>query len=330
MLSQLVEAAIAPVLAVLTSGGQRNFWLYLLCALLVALWLFRRDAGAIGSFWRFVAPASIWRHPSVRIDLAVIPVNALALALPGIIAVAAPLAAQEAGAQSSAAPVWVILSYTVVLFLVDDFMHYAVHWMLHRVPVLWAFHKVHHSAEVLTPLTAERFHPVELLIGAAMRTNGLVVVTLAFNHAYPGLPIWTIFGANALLFAFNLIAGPLRHSHVWFAFPPALSRWLVSPAMHQIHHSSEERHWDKNMGGSLAVWDRLAGTLYVPAEREQFALGVGPESARYRNLGHCYLAPFVEAANSAGMPRLAKRLRRAIRKDQEESVQALPGGLADV
>jgi sterol desaturase/sphingolipid hydroxylase (fatty acid hydroxylase superfamily) len=298
---------------------------------LIALWLFRRDAGGgLISFWRFIAPEWIWRHPSVRIDLAVIPLNALALAVPGIFAVAAPLAAQDASAaQASSVSLWLILSYTAVLFLVDDFMHYAVHWMFHRVPVLWAFHKVHHSAEVLTPLTADRFHPVELLIVGSMRTSGLVLVTLAFGQASAGLPIWTIFGANALLFAFNLFAGALRHSHVWFAFPPALSRWLVSPAMHQIHHSAEERHWDKNMGGSLAVWDRLVGTLYVPVERERFALGVGPESARYRNLSHCYLGPFAEAATGSGIPQLVRRLRHANRSNQAQGVQEPSGELAD-
>lgn len=325
MLDQLVTAALGPVDEMLTSGMNRNFWLNLVCALLIALWLFRRDSGGGGeSFWRFVAPGSIWRHPSVRIDLAVIPLNAVALAAPGIFAVAAPLATQDASvAQAGNFPLWLISAYTAVIFVVDDFMHYAVHWMFHRVPVLWAFHKVHHSAEVLTPLTADRFHPVELLITAAMRTSGLVLATLLFS---PALPLWTIFGANALLFGFNLFAGALRHSHIWFAFPPALSHWLVSPAMHQIHHSSEERHWDKNMGGSLAIWDRLLGTLYVPTEREQFAVGVGPESARYRKLAHCYLAPFVEAANGSGMPQLVKRLRRSKAGTQEEPAEALADG----
>ena len=77
------------------------------------------------------------------------------------------------------APGWVITIYfTVFLFLIDDATKYAVHRMLHRLKFLWAFHKIHHTAEVLTPLTVYRTHPVEMII-FSLRSIVVQSVTIA-------------------------------------------------------------------------------------------------------------------------------------------------------
>ena len=87
--------------------------------------------------------------------------------------------------------------------------------------------------------------------------------------------------AEATLLTFNAIAAliylpisKLQHSHVALGYGPAWSRWLISPLMHQVHHSAETRHWDRNMGFTFSIWDRMAGTLYVPKADEQFRLGL--------------------------------------------------------
>ena len=66
--------------------------------------------------------------------------------------------------------------------------------------------------------------------------------------------------------------------------------------MHQIHHSDDPRHFDKNFGGSLAIWDRLAGTLYIPKGREITGYGIGPETTDYRTLSGLYWGPIRKAA----------------------------------
>lgn len=69
--------------------------------------------------------------------------------------------------------------------------------------------------------------------------------------------------------------GNLRHTPVWLTYGPSLGKWLISPAHHQLHHSSEARHLGCNRGFDLAVWDRLYGTLYVPAGPEEaFPIGL--------------------------------------------------------
>jgi sterol desaturase/sphingolipid hydroxylase (fatty acid hydroxylase superfamily) len=59
-----------------------------------------------------------------------------------------------------------------------------------------------------------------------------------------------------------------------------LDRVLISPTLHQVHHSYAPEHLDKNYGGMLAIWDLLAGTLYVPGNNETLTFGLPTESIR--------------------------------------------------
>ena len=70
--------------------------------------------------------------------------------------------------------------------------------------------------------------------------------------------------------------GHLRHSHIWIPFQGLAGKLFQSPAHHQVHHSTDPRHFDKNLGFALAVWDWAFGTLHIPArEREVSEYGVG-------------------------------------------------------
>jgi len=113
----------------------------------------------------------------------------------------------------------------------------------------------------------------------------------------------TIFGLTVLIALMNLTGGALRHSHIWLDFGPVLDRILISPAQHQIHHSLAPKHHDCNYGLTLAVWDWMFGTLYVPQSREVLAFGVAdregnPEPQVHRSLKEAYLVPFTEAASA--------------------------------
>jgi sterol desaturase/sphingolipid hydroxylase (fatty acid hydroxylase superfamily) len=100
-------------------------------------------------------------------------------------------------------------------------------------------------------------------------------------------------GLHVLIWAFNLV-GNLRHSPVWLSYGPRLGRWLISPAHHQLHHSCEPRHWGRNRGFELAIWDRMLGTLYVPpVQPETFRMGLGDGSeASWHCVVRMYLRPF--------------------------------------
>ena len=151
------------------------------------------------------------------------------------------------------------LSYAIVFLLFEDGSRFFVHKAMHRVPFLWRLHRVHHSAEVLTPLTLFRVHPIESVI---YFFRGLFVFGLI-----SGIFIWLfgreltffhILGVDALGFIFNLAGANLRHSHVWLSFG-RFEKYFISPAQHQFHHSKDHGH--PNFGTYLAFWDRMNGTL---------------------------------------------------------------------
>jgi sterol desaturase/sphingolipid hydroxylase (fatty acid hydroxylase superfamily) len=178
-------------------------------------------------------------------------------------------------ARAPASGGWVVVFLTIITAVTADFCTYWVHRLHHRIPVLWPFHEVHHSAEVMSPVTFYRKHPVydafhNLFI--AMAGGALQGAILALFVGKPDA--FLIGNVNALYFLFNLTGSNLRHSHVWLSYGPNVSKWLVSPAMHQCHHSRAVRHHDKNFGEVFAVWDRMFGTLYVPEAPETLEFGL--------------------------------------------------------
>ena len=177
--------------------------------------------------------------------------------------------------------------------MVDDFLRYVAHYLEHRVPALWELHKVHHSADVMNFMTAERHHPLSMVFYQFITIPGIVVVNALFmtffGNQISGLGL---FGANIFWVATNMLGGALRHSPVWISFGPRIETWLISPAQHQIHHSDDVRHFDCNFGGSLAIWDRMFGTLYLTtSKREDIRYGLGVETADYASLYNLYMRP---------------------------------------
>jgi sterol desaturase/sphingolipid hydroxylase (fatty acid hydroxylase superfamily) len=164
---------------------------------------------------------------------------------------------------------------TLALLMVTDFCTYWVHRLHHEHPALWPFHAVHHSAEVLTPLTIFRKHPVYDLISALIKGSASGAAQGVLLFVFTGdYDIVTIASANALYVLYATAGANLRHSHVWLTFGP-LGRIFIAPAQHQIHHSIDPRHHNKNYGEIFALWDWLFGTLYLPRERETLAFGIG-------------------------------------------------------
>jgi sterol desaturase/sphingolipid hydroxylase (fatty acid hydroxylase superfamily) len=187
---------------------------------------------------------------------------------------------------------------TVMLFLAYELGYWLNHYLSHRIPLLWEFHKVHHSATALTPLTNFRVHPVymciflnilALCIGLA---NGVGDYLLGRPAAQYGLS-----ETNAILVFFIYVYVHLQHSQLWISFTGLFGRLFMSPAHHQIHHSRNPAHFNKNLGSCLAVWDWMFGTLYIPAaEREALEFGVEPDRAHAHTIRGELIAPFGRAA----------------------------------
>lgn len=284
-------------------------WLYLLgtaaLAAGVAIASGRCEPGhRLRSLAAYLLPRRIWLHPSAILDYKtavlgkVIEKFMLAPLLLSSVAIGQAIAGWLGPADSPPAlsPLQVTLLYTLATVLMADLSFYVGHRLAHRVPVLWEFHKVHHSAVVMTPITYLREHPMDQLVLGTAAALFVGPVTGLFMHLFPqDLTVLKVLGLNAVSFVWYLLLGAnLRHSHVWLPFGPLLDRLLSSPAQHQIHHSDDPAHFDRNFGSMLAIWDWMFGTLYAPVQRPahlRFGLGAGLNE-QYESLADFYLRPF--------------------------------------
>ncbi len=282
--------------------SERVYWGSILGALVLILirsgrrW--RQNMSILGSL-------RLWWHPSSRADVKLLVANNLLrmLLFPGSMGLALILArsvSQPLRGLWGESVAWnlpaefMIFSFTLVLFLVDDFARFYLHWLQHRWAWLWCFHQVHHSAQVLTPLTLYRSHPLELVMIGFRDVLTYGTVTGIFGYLFgPKLSTWTILGVNAFAFLFNVAGANLRHSQVWIHFG-RLESWFLSPAAHQLHHSRDPAHFDKNFGVCLALWDRVFGTFYdvrTVNKALTFGLELSPLDSKEQSLVLLYLEP---------------------------------------
>jgi len=287
-------------------------WLLLMFAIALLIFVLRKGRGAKGADGRerpcglveFLLPREIYTHVSARVDVwlwvferALKPVWALLLlgSLGPLIersVIGAMTAGLGAGPAIEPSLGWMLL-YSFVLMLGYDFMFFLLHYAEHKIPALWAIHQVHHSAEVLTPLTRYREHVLEGPLYSAAAAIGYAVPAAVFAWLFAGsikhLTLLNL-GVFTLLFGFN---GAFRHYHVQFRYPRWLEQWLQSPAMHHTHHSYLPQHRDTNLAVITSIWDRMFGTLYVPEKDEYTPWGLGPEQqSECRSFAQNVAAPF--------------------------------------
>ena len=264
------ELLLAPIFYSL-DPGKRIYWVYLMSAFLIAVVIFTRRQGSFIQGVKSLLSFPLWLNASSLVDLQWTILNhclRVLVILPllgGQVVIALGLnkmlyEALGTGDFLAWEPLAVALFYTVVVFVVDDVTRFIVHYYYHKWPFLWRFHAIHHSASHLTPLTLYRVHTLEMILNSCrsmLVIGGMGGLFLYCFSANVG-PI-EIMGVGIVNLMFNVTGANLRHSPVWFGYG-RLEVLFVSPAQHQIHHSSSEEHFDKNFGSILSVWDRLAGT----------------------------------------------------------------------
>ncbi|HEY6430452.1 MAG TPA: sterol desaturase family protein [Acetobacteraceae bacterium] len=271
----------------------------------------------IGEFLRFCFPRRMFLHRSTWVDCQIILVNNF---LAGsfnlfwrfnaalVTSVLIGLLIAGFGRSPHLLP-WntaTLLIFTALMALADDFGYYLFHLAAHRISWLWAFHKVHHSAETLTVFANVRVHPVELAITGPFKAVTIALVMAPALYLGVGKPqVMTILGLNLIAAFYRATGAQLHHTHIWLSWGPRLEHVLISPAMHQIHHSTAPRHWNRNMGGMFALWDWMFGTLYIPHGREELTYGLGGHQPQpHPNVLAAYLVPFWEI-----LPRRERLLR---------------------
>lgn len=319
------DSLVRQMLGLLDLNGRLGL-AFLTVSYLVAYVLYRRRRASgrtpASSFWQFLGGAAVHPHPSVWLDCRYYLLRGVlkvGLIVP-VVALFDPVVARAGDVEGFLTRLWgarpqagqdlgLSLLYGLGVFLIRDFCHYWTHRAFHT-RWLWAFHKVHHSAPVLVPVTASRVHFMEKIIGSLVDSVCLGLYGGAFWYLCGGeVSAYTLFGVTYLVLIFNALAANLRHSHVWLSFGPLLEHVLNSPAQHQIHHSDNPRHFHCNFGTCLSVWDWWFGTLYVTGktcEVTGFGAGEG-DDRRYASLWALLVTPFADLAGQL----LPVRSRRA-------------------
>lgn len=137
----------------------------------------------------------------------------------------------------------------VIGFLFRSFLSWAMHLAMHRVPILWNVHRVHHTDTFLDVSTTVRFHPVEFLIN----TPVLIGASLFMGIPPVALMLYEVFDTTMNVFTHANVRVPRRLER-------ALRLVFVTPDMHRVHHSSFYRETDSNYGATLSIWDHIFGT----------------------------------------------------------------------
>lgn len=151
-------------------------------------------------------------------------------------------------------PLAIVLSVAAL-----DLVIYFQHVLLHAVPTLWRFHRVHHADLDYDVTTGSRFHPLEIVLSMLIKFCAILVL---------GAPAVAVVIFEVVLNAMAMF----NHGNV--GLPPAIDRvlrlFIVTPDMHRVHHSIEDNEANSNFGFNLSLWDRLLGT-YIDQPRDGHA-----------------------------------------------------------
>lgn len=267
-----------------------RFCVLALAVAFVALWegaAPRRGSGSrLRARWR--ANFAIWFLDSVLIRLAV-PSFATGLAI---------VVAERGGGflPFLGVPTWAAFLVSLLAF---DLSRYFEHWVLHRVPILWRVHRVHHADPDYDFTLGFRFHPLEAL--ASVAATSLTIVIL--GPPPMAVLLHQVVSIGSSMFVHGDVRMPL-------ILDSLLRRLVVTPDMHRVHHSTATRESNSNFGSVLPWWDRLFGTYVAQpaAGHDGMTIGLGgPPDPRYLKLGWMLLDPFRREEHTGPSDAYARR-----------------------
>lgn len=160
----------------------------------------------------------------------------------------------------------------VLTFILLDLAIYFQHAIFHVLPILWRFHRVHHSDLDCDVTTGLRFHPVEILISILIKF--IVIFAL-------GAPVLAVILFEVML---NLMS-MFTHSNVHLnkTFEQVLRWFVVTPDMHRVHHSTLENETNSNFAFNISLWDRIFGTYLAEPQAGQLGMTIGLDQYREPN-----------------------------------------------
>lgn len=183
-------------------------------------------------------------------------------------------------------PVW--LEVILAIMILDFMSQYVVHFMLHKIPVMWRFHTVHHSDTHVDVTSGTRHHPIDFVFRETFALLGIIIAGLPVSY-------YLIYRILTVFFTY--------FSHADIKLPNAIDKTIslifVSPNMHKFHHHHVMPWTDTNFGNIFSIWDRLFGT-FVYKDTKDIVYGVDILDAnKADNILYQLKAPFNKDLKSA-------------------------------
>lgn len=164
---------------------------------------------------------------------------------------------------------WPVWGHLVLGFFVRDFVQWCTHRLLHKVPFLWEFHKVHHSVKEMGFAAHLRYHWMETVVYRTIEYIPLALIGIGLRDFF-------------IIHIFTLAVGHFNHSN--FKLNLGLLKYVFNnPQMHIWHHAKdlpEDRQTGVNFGLTLSIWDYLFKTNYIPEDGRDIELGF-PEDEQF-------------------------------------------------
>ena len=176
-------------------------------------------------------------------------------------------------------PIWTSM---ILAFLLLDLGIWFQHLLFHQISFFWRFHKIHHSDEEMDFSTGVRFHPLEIII----------------SMIYKLMLIIAIGPSVALVIIFEIILNAssiFNHGNIKISKNAdiTLRKLIVTPNMHRIHHSEEEKETNSNYGFNLSIWDKLFGTYNMrPMKKDNIIVGLKELNNKKKSLLFLLFSPF--------------------------------------
>ena len=164
-----------------------------------------------------------------------------------------------------------------------DLFAYFAHVLLHKSWLGWQFHRVHHSENAVDVTTAFRQHPGETVWRILWQLAAIVVF---------GIPLWVV----VVYLILSGLNAELEHANI--RLNPRLDRWLrllvVTPNMHKVHHSRDQRETDSNYSNIFSIWDRFFRTYTSSIDFRKLNYGLdGFDDKERQTLAGLLRMPFV-------------------------------------
>jgi sterol desaturase/sphingolipid hydroxylase (fatty acid hydroxylase superfamily) len=152
----------------------------------------------------------------------------------------------------------------LLAILILDLMIYGQHVVFHHVPLFWRLHKVHHADPEIDSSTGIRFHPIEIILSMGIK---LAAVSM-LGVAPVAIILFEILLNATSLFNHGNVRLPLSLDRI-------LRRFIVTPDMHRVHHSTVMTETNSNFGFNLSIWDRLFGTYQAQPQLGHLDMKIG-------------------------------------------------------